>query len=188
MPAAHGTLPVMTVLVLGFGPFGSIVDNPASALARSVAGRTLRDGAVSIVGVEMPVTYETVPSFTLDWIERCRPVFTLGIGVAAGRAHAAVERVGRNRIATNRPDHAGRVEPAEPGGPDERVAAGVEALAAALGVPVSDDAGDYVCNAWLYRMLATGEASAFLHIPLDGLDPEQLVAGLDRYVRASGLA
>lgn len=174
----------MTVLVLGFGPFGNITDNPASTLARAIHGRSVGIHSYTVIGLEMPVAYSMVPSFTLEQIERVRPDFTLGIGVAAGRTAAAVERVGRNRITQAHADHRGELAVAEPGGEADRVCPAAEALAEALGVALSDDAGEYVCNAWLYRMLGTGERVAFVHIPLAGMDPDALSLGLGRYLDA----
>lgn len=132
------------------------------------------------------MAYSTVPSFTLEQIEASRPEFTVGIGVAAGRDHVAVERIGRNRVTQARPDHHGALDPAVADGPDERHCPAAEALAESLGVAVSDDAGDYVCNAWLYRLLGTGERAAFIHVPLAGMDVEQLAEGLGRYLDQAG--
>ena len=56
---------------------------------------------------------------------------------------------------------------------------GSDALAAALGVTISDDAGAYVCNAWLYGVLGgTTLPAAFLHLPDQGMDPDALLRGI----------
>jgi hypothetical protein len=62
----------------------------------------------------------------------------------------------------------------------------VHRLALALGANVSDDAGRYVCNAWLYRVARGFPAPVgFVHVPPSGLDPAILLAGL-RALLANG--
>ena len=65
-------------------------------------------------------------------------------------------------------------------GPDKVYSAwDVEAFASLLGGQRSDDAGDYVCNAWLYgvqRQLSV--PVGFLHVPERGLDPGRLTEAL----------
>ena len=53
---------------------------------------------------------------------------------------------------------------------------------------LSDDAGPYVCNAWLYGVLgglaATGRPipAAFLHVTAEGMDPDRLAAALVTWI------
>ena len=77
-----------------------------------------------------------------------------------------------------------------PGGPETLAAsAASHALALALAVAESHDAGQYVCNAWLYcaqwrsqRVAPGGHPLpvSFLHIPDKGFDPARLLLGLQR--------
>jgi pyrrolidone-carboxylate peptidase len=72
-------------------------------------------------------------------------------------------------------------------GPAEvRATLDVEALAEALGAGVSDDAGAYVCNAWLYAVTRglPGVPVGFVHVPDQGMPEDQLLAGLARLVTA----
>lgn len=161
----------MTVAVLGFGPFLEVRDNPASRLARAV------DGRAGIVGREMPVSYRR----SVAMAEECRADLIVGIGVARGRTEAAVERTAvRGWSESDLDGNLGDID-----GPEERRSPLAEAFAAALGVPVSDDAGRYVCNGWLYRCLGLGLPVVFLHIPPDGFSAERLVDAIGRSRRGT---
>lgn len=169
------------VLVTGFGPFGAVVDNPAARLARGVDGR--RTGGETVVGRVIPVSYARGPDATIAAARMFRPRFVVGIGVATARSGIEVERravaIGDGRT----PDVDGVVQ-VRLDGPDV-VAATLDAerLAAALGADLSDDAGHYVCNAWLYRVArALDVPVGFVHVPSAGLDAERLLAAL-RWLR-----
>jgi len=175
------------ILVVGFGPFLDVADNPAARLARAVDG--LRDGALAVFGRELPVSYARAPSLTRAWAQELDAAFTLGIGVARGRTRPAVERIGRRRADATLADVDGvRLADLAPpdGGPEapERLAcADAEVVARELGVGLSEDAGAYVCNAWLYGVLRAGLRAAFLHVPPDGLAAGRLEAGLRSLAR-----
>ncbi len=168
------------VLVVGFGPFGEVRENPASALARAVDGYEAR--GIRLVGREIPVEYAAGPAQTLAWVQELRPVAVVGIGVATGRPFAQWERRGRRRGDSRISDNTSLfLEDLEPGGPETvEATAPVEALAHASGLGISEDAGGYVCNAWLYRSLRSLAPLpvAFLHIPAEGLSPSALLDGL----------
>lgn len=188
------------VLVTGFGPFLEVMDNPAARLARAVDQAIVpdQDGDIEVIGRVIPVSYARGPQTTLDLARQLRVDAVLGVGVARGRLTVCVERYGRRAAS---PDHADidgerRVE-LDPDGPDLVAAtAPVEALARALGALVSDDAGGYVCNAWLYRVARAYEQGAsplrplvaFVHVPDDGLAPERLLAALSVLWRVSSIA
>lgn len=157
----------MTVAVLGFGPFLEVTENPASRLARAV------DGRGPIVGSEMPVSYRR----SLAMAAACGAERIVGIGVARGRSHAAVERVAaRGWTEADVDGDFGEID-----GPEERRSELAEGFATALGLPLSDDAGRYVCNGWLYRCLGMGLPVVFLHIPPEGFSAEELVEGIERW-------
>lgn len=176
----------MVVLVLGFGPFGVVVDNPARRLALASTGVV---GACRVVGREMPVSYDRCEAVTLDAVRELAPAFVLGVGVARTRAVAELESVGRNAATTTEPDVDGVALADHGHGPLELPVQHAEALARALGVPLSTDAGGYVCNSWLYRSLRAGLPAAFLHVPLEGFAPDRLRNALAAFVLARpGLA
>ncbi len=91
-----------------------------------------------------------------------------------------LECVGRNAVDTAKPDAAGHAPPSPrlvPDGPDMlRATLPVDAIREALvgaGFPaaLSDDAGDYVCNATLYRSLRVATPArrvGFVHVPPEG--------------------
>jgi pyroglutamyl-peptidase len=169
------------LLIVGFGPFGAIADNPSARLARALDGQMA--GRRRCVGREIPVRYAEGIEETLALAALHRPAAILGVGVAANRPLAWVESVGVRLGDAHIPDQGGAaVADLEPGGPDRvEATAPVERLAAAMGIGVSADAGRYVCNAWLYRVVRRIGAEVpvtFLHIPLAGIAPERVLAGL----------
>jgi pyrrolidone-carboxylate peptidase len=179
------------VLVVGFGPFKDVSDNPASRLALSVDGREA--GGLRFIGRVMPVSYDRGPAFTEGLFEELDPQLIFGVGVAVGRGEPALERVGRRALDPAHADVDGvHLADAEEGGPAEiDASAAVGPMAEALGLLVSDDAGRYVCNAWLYRVtrrLGARLPIAFLHIPSEGFSADRLVDGLARCLGDGGSA
>jgi pyroglutamyl-peptidase len=172
----------MVVLVLGFGPFGGVTDNPARRLALALDGRPLGSGRGRVVGREMPVAYDRCARVTMEAAKELAPAFVLGVGVAPTRSRAEVEAVARNVGDPTWADVDGITITAHGEGPPVLRAADAAPLAEALGVGLSDDAGAYVCNGWLYRALRAGLPAGFLHVPLDGLAPEPVLAGLGRFM------
>lgn len=161
------------VLVTGFGPFPGAPSNPTSDVLRLLAVRGV-DG-VPLVLAPMPVTFSGIGP-ALRCAAACRPRAILLLGLARRRLMLCVERVARNRAGSATPDVDG-VVPAAPalvaGGPDHYAATWPATairdalLTAGHDAVVSDDAGDYVCNAALYHALHDGLASmvGFLHVP-----------------------
>ncbi|MFT5683775.1 MAG: pyroglutamyl-peptidase [Myxococcota bacterium] len=169
------------VLVMGFGPFLTITDNPAARVAREIDGLTR--GGVVFVGRIMPVSFDRAVSETLAAVEEIRPIALVGIGVARSRSVVTIEAIGRNIADGETPDVDGqcRVQ-LESDGPDQRaVTLPSLQLASRLGAVVGYDAGRYVCNAWLYQMLQTshsGLPTGFIHIPPAGLQASRLADAL----------
>lgn len=175
------------VLVTGFGAFLDVVDNPSGWLAERVHGAQI-PGGPEVYGLRLPVSYGRAPSQTLAAIGALRPRLVIGLGVATGRTEVCVEALGRRSPLSDQPDVDGVVlSDLEEGGPASvQATAPVELLARALGAVVSEDAGGYVCNAWLYRVLrglqrtpaAPLPAVVFVHMPTRGLPPELLLSGI----------
>jgi pyroglutamyl-peptidase len=170
---------VRTGLITGFGPFLDVQDNPSARLAAAVDGAALSCGA-RLVSVRLPVSYSRAADELLRAADRLKPLFILGIGVARGRTEPFVELRARPEadgtdVDGRCPDRLDDLDGSVDMGPFGRE------LAAALPVRTSEDAGIYVCNAWM-RAAATRQTApaAFLHIPADGIDPARLVAALDR--------
>lgn len=170
------------IVVTGFGPFLDVETNPSGALARAVDGA--RVGRHTVVGLELPVSYERAVQETVSFAQRLRPALVLGLGVATNRTGVQVEHVAVNRTHPEHADVDGR-RPKDLGpGPARVVSSVAPKLAQALGCEPSHDAGVYVCNAWLYGVttsLATLPV-AFVHIASDqALSAAELLAGLGRW-------
>ena len=78
----------------------------------------------------------------------------------------------------------------EPGPVRRRATVDVPALADVLGGEVSEDAGTYVCNAWLYGVLGACPCPAtFVHVPVGVVDVGMFLKALGtlkRCARSSG--
>lgn len=162
--SGHGTSPLV---VTGFGPFPGHDDNPT--------GRLVHDLAVpgEVVTAALPVSWADTPRVLAELVTSHRPHALIGFGIA-GTGPLRVETVGHD-AADGRPDADGRTVPVGApvlGGGPRRRATGFDggALAAAISeevapTEVSEDAGRYLCNAWLVHALATTERAVFVHLP-----------------------
>jgi pyrrolidone-carboxylate peptidase len=169
-------------LVVGFGPFLNITDNPAASLARAMDGKSLPNGQ-PIWGRVMDVSYARAPRQTLDWCAALAPAMLVGVGVARSRTVITVETAGSRLADGCTPDVDGAVlQELAVSGPDTvQLPAPAALLAEQLGGVVGTDAGRYVCNAWIYRICLALRGTApvtFLHIPPSGLSPTTLVRAL----------
>jgi pyroglutamyl-peptidase len=179
------------VLLTGFEPFGPHLVNPSELLVRSLEGRSI--GGCTVAVRVFPVETRTLRDRIEAALAEERPAFVLGVGLAAGRAALALERVALNVLDFEIPDAAGTMrknDAVQRGGPDARFAtlspAEILAAWAAAGVPgyLSNTAGTYICNQWLYETLAlTANASppipvGFIHLP--ALPAQAVQLGADR--------
>jgi pyroglutamyl-peptidase len=179
------------VLLTGFAPFGPHLVNPSELLVRSFEGHVV--GGRTVAVRVLPVETRTVRDAIEAALREVQPEFVLGVGVAAGRASLALERAALNVLDFEIADVSGAMrknEPVQPGGPDARLTtlplSEIVAAWAAAGVPgyVSNSAGTYLCNQWLYETLAlTADASppvpaGFLHVPV--LPAQALAMGAER--------
>lgn len=165
------------ILVTGFGPFQDVVDNPSARLARGVNG--LRVAGETIRGEVLPVSYSRAAAETLRLIELLNPRFVIGTGVAVSRSQVQVERWGRRAMQPSE-DVDGVVVPSLPDlGDCVPSTLDPEKLAKSLAASVSEDAGTYVCNAWLYQVAGAAEVPvSFVHVPASGLAVTRFMAGL----------
>src|SRR5262245_44413961 len=179
------------ILVTGFEPFGTHAANPTEGLAKAVDGR--RVGGVDIVGQVLPVHHADAARRITAALAETRPSAVVHLGLAAGRARVALERVAVNVMDYEVADNAGyraSGEPCVPGGPAAYfstlpLAAVLKALTDE-GIPAytSNTAGTYLCNQTLYwtlhaaRDLARPPAVGFIHFPL--LPAMVAAAGLEQ--------
>jgi pyroglutamyl-peptidase len=170
---------VRTILVTGFEPFGTHAANPTEGLAKAVDGRRIGDGA--IVGAVLPVHHAEAAIRVAALLAETNPETILHLGLAAGRARVALERVAVNVMDYEVADNAGfraSGEPCVPGGPTAYFSTlPLAALVKALldeGIPAytSNTAGTYLCNQTLYgtlhavRNMARPPRVGFIHFPL----------------------
>lgn len=152
------------VFVTGFGPFGSVKENPSGALARS-SGRPF---------AELPVTFEAVDDF-LSKFDPSSFSAVLHIGVAAGSRVMRLETTGRNIIGATA-DINGNVRGGEitPHAPDLKSSIWTPGDAVRGETRWSNHAGSYLCNYLLYRSLERFPTVriGFLHVPRFNAMPE----------------
>lgn len=169
-----------TLLLTGFEPFLDVTLNPSGHIALALHGERLGtpSGPLSVVGVELPVTFGGAPGAlrsALEGLPRA-PAGILSLGVHRGPAFRIERRAGA-RFGSLQPDNDGQVGAAvQLEGPEERTTTVeidrvVEALhaAGAAEVTVSDDAGGYLCErifrAGLDHGSELGIPALFVHVP-----------------------
>lgn len=177
------------ILVTGFGPFLDVADNPTAALAASLHGR--RVAGETIHGMVLPVAYDRGPMLAVAAAKRHDARLVLGFGVARGRKRVSIERLAVRACDPAHPDADGDRREWIGEGP-ERVYATIDVprLARLLRAEESDDAGRYVCNAWLWHVARAlpDRPVGFVHVPPAGIDPERVVAALGGLLKAEAAA
>ena len=163
----------------GFEPFGAHSVNPTEGLAKAVDGR--RVGNFAVMGVVLPVHHADTASRLGALLAETNPEAILHLGLAAGRARVALERVAINAMDYEVPDNAGyraSGEPCIPGGPAAYWSTlPLPTIVKALvdeGIPAytSNTAGTYLCNQTLYwtlhavRNMPRPPRVGFIHFPL----------------------
>lgn len=174
---AGAPLPLGPVLVLGFGPFGEVHDNPSARLAEAVDGSRVLGRTVR--GLVLPVSYARAPALALGWAEALGAALVVATGVATQRGRVEVERLARPPGADAPLDVDGR-PPAVGAGSARASPLDVAGLARVLDGGVSEDAGRYVCNALYHALLSAPGAppAVFVHLPKAGLAPGALLGAL----------
>ncbi len=168
-----------TVVVVGFGSFGDVHNNPSAAIAEALDGCVLN--GICVVGREMPVSHDRSLAVSEFLIARTDAVAVIGIGVAMERTAVTVERTGRRPTRSDclDVDHRGAPEGLAAGPEVVQSSMDCERLANVLGAEVGDDAGAYVCNSWLYQAIRRFEIDVgFIHVPPLGLDSGRLLSAI----------
>jgi pyroglutamyl-peptidase len=173
-----------TLLICGFGPFPESPENPsgpvAQALPALLAGMPAR-------ALTAPTAWSSAYETVAEAAEGCAAVLLLGVDPAGD--HFEVEMRARNEVSLSRVDAAGarrawrRISRSGPA--VARSTAPVAAMVRAIGreglpARASSDAGDYLCNYTLYRLLTERPAlvTGFLHLPTGAdFDHEALTRG-----------
>ena len=166
------------VLVTGFGAFPGAPRNPSAEILRRLARQT---GRLARLGIELrcvliPVAYRDIEPTLARAVAVHRPDAILHLGLASRRRQISIETRAINRAGPLHPGADGHL-PAHQilskGGPQSlratypaaRILAAIRRTG--LAASRSNDAGDYVCNATLYRSLLGRIAPhiGFLHVP-----------------------
>ena len=164
------------VLVTGFGPFPGVPTNPTDALVREVDGAVV--SGVPVVGRVLPTSFVRGPDGAIAAARELGARLVVGLGVAVSRTAVCVERVGV-WVGEGRADVDGSVATCLEGPETVLASLDVHRLASALGAELSDDAGRYVCNAWLYRVTRSLDVPVgFVHIPPSGITGARLLDGI----------
>jgi pyroglutamyl-peptidase len=164
------------LLLCGFGSFPEAPLNPSAAVIATLAREMWSPPEVETDYLTLPVQWRGSVEAILRQLQARPAQGVLVVGVAVGADSFRVETLGRNCAATERPDQAGRIWDSceiNSAGPDLLPAsAPCEAMLQAIGwrelaAVASDDAGDYLCNFTLYRLLQARAADqiGFLHVP-----------------------
>lgn len=170
------------ILVTGFGSFPGVELNPTESIARALSGR--RVNGHTVLSRVLPVAYGRGLRELVETAAMLRPACVVGLGVATQRSVVNVECTAR-RACGNSPDVDGVIrETVGPGPASVRATLDPRPFVRALDGRLSNDAGHYVCNAWLYTAVTQVSApSIFLHVPPSGLDPDRLCAALSAVSR-----
>jgi pyroglutamyl-peptidase len=177
------------ILLTGFEPFGGLGANPSEEVAKALDGRVAGDAVVR--SAVLPVDHAAAAVHVGRLIDELDPRAIVHLGLAAGRARIALERVAVNVMDFATPDNTGYRacnEPCVAGGPPAYFATlplpDILQMLLADGVPayVSNTAGTYLCNQTMYstlhRLAQRGHVEAprgsaslvvragFVHLPL----------------------
>lgn len=166
------------IVVTGFEPFGSWPENPTLAVLAQL--RALDDIAAELTTLELPVDSTRIAALAADALETIRPDVWISLGLAAGLAVIAVERIAANVLDFAIPDNAGLSHQDRPvlesGQAAHFATLPVRAITDALcaeGIPakLSNSASTYLCNQLMYSVLhhiaeqKLATRAGFLHVP-----------------------
>ena len=162
------------ILVTAFEPFGGEKLNPTEIVLDKLPDTI--DG-YALKKMLLPVEFVRARELAFAAYDEKAPAAVVMLGQAGGRSAITPETTDRNTMNSRVPDNAGfrpDHQPVAENGPDaltstlpvEKI---MEAVSS-IGIPCekSDNAGEYVCNALLYGMLAhnNGEVpTGFIHVP-----------------------
>ncbi|MHB8885947.1 MAG: pyroglutamyl-peptidase I [Methylovirgula sp.] len=170
---------MIKILVTGFGGFPGAHHNPSLALLAVLLRKRARLARLGIM-VELralPTVYAGLGSRLAQLAVDLQPDAILHVGLAGRRKIISLETRARNRVSPLRPDaHGARpqdlaVLPSAPHilatrMPTRQILSAWQRAGIAGGL--SNDAGDYLCNATLYHSLVAQTDAAcigFIHIP-----------------------
>lgn len=165
-----------TLLVTGFEPFGSVLENPSQRIVEHMAQR--KD--LPLVTALLPVDYKKAAQQIIGLIEKHDPQAVVMLGVGQSRDAIGLERIAVNINDAPLPDNAGELLQGKAIAEDGPVGywstlpmAAMFAAIEALDIPVkySNHAGAYLCNHVFYSIRHYFEQqqvkipAGFIHVP-----------------------
>jgi pyroglutamyl-peptidase len=162
------------LLVCGFGPFPAAPQNPSAAVTTRLQVAGWSPPRVEVAYAVLPTVWAEAAPLALAEAQAFDADGVLLVGVAAKAQAFRIETLARNRAsaATDAAGEPGADGPITEDGdavlPIPFDALELASAVSATGLPVelSTDAGDYLCNHTLYRLLSAGRPTAFLHVPM----------------------
>jgi pyroglutamyl-peptidase len=167
------------ILATGFSVFPGAPENPTAWVIGELARTHWQPDGAMLATAILPVRHGIWDEMT-TLIARERPDAVIGFGLSAKATGFTLEATARNQLGLNRPDAAGIVaasdrltESGQPTFPSALPLTEIEATLRRHDVPVapSDDAGDYICNLFFYRLMehrakhGTPPVGGFIHVP-----------------------
>jgi pyroglutamyl-peptidase len=181
-----------TVLLTGFGPFPGVPVNATSVYVPQLAeAARQRFPEAAVIAEVLPTEWHEAPRRLEALLAAHEPALALHFGVSAEARGFVIETTARN-LTCAKADACGALPPSLEvlAGAPESIATALPAglIAARLTVQgwpaaVSVDAGNYLCNAVLYRSLhhaatrAPRPSAVFVHLPASLADHEPAAAG-----------
>jgi pyroglutamyl-peptidase len=166
------------IVVTGFEPWGPNAENPTLEILDLLKAVDDVEGDLTLL--RLPVDSSKIASITAKTLEEVQPDLWISLGLAAGLAVVAVERIAANVMDFAIPDNAGnhhRSEAIFADGPAAHMATlPVELIVSHLresGIPakVSNSASTYLCNQMMYTALhliakkGMKTSAGFIHVP-----------------------
>jgi pyroglutamyl-peptidase len=166
------------IVITGFEPWASHAENPTLEILDRL--EAANDIAGDLTLVRLPVVSSNIAGITAKILDEVKPDLWISLGLAAGLAVIAVERIAANVMDFSVPDNAGaqhRGEPVFANGPAAYMATlPVKLIAEGLcdaGIPakISDSASTYLCNQMMYTVLhliaqkSMETRAGFIHVP-----------------------
>jgi pyroglutamyl-peptidase len=190
------------VLVTGFTPFLNYTLNPSGLIAQAINGSII--GNATVIGLVLPVDFNSSVSQTILAIEQYHPVLIISTGLDAKTHRLNVEKISYNVKRYQKEDGTWsfprRIDPTGPFvriSPLHTYTIAQKIRNADIPVQQSFFTGTYVCNSLFYQVL--GYVSdhhldipvGFIHVPLldsqdpDGMPLQQMVTGVDIAIQTS---
>jgi len=166
------------IVVTGFGPWGPNAENPTLEILDLLKAADDVEGDLTLL--RLPVDSSKIAGITSKTLDELQPDLWISLGLAAGLAVVAVERIAANIMDFAIPDNAGnrhRGEAVFADGPAAHMATlPVELIVSHLresGVPakISNSASTYLCNQMMYTVLhliakkGMKTRAGFIHVP-----------------------